>query len=194
MTVMESLLNSRASFELAAFAVTWIAITLLVVVVINLNTRVLRLERERGSSPPAQPYGHLLGKRIEDVVDVAGGDGHARLLVFLSSRCGSCRRVLNELTSPTWKVPTAVLWTDEPPATAPRPDKAIVVEDGARISADLGIRVTPFGVVADESGRIVQATPINSLRSLGLNGYGHAGPAKRQLSQWGERNHEYRHR
>jgi hypothetical protein len=187
MTVIESLLNSRASFELAAFVVTWIAIALLVLVVVNLHTRVLRLERERGTSPPVQPYSHLLGKKIEDVVDFTAGDGQPRLLLFISSSCGSCRRVLDELTSPSWTVPTALVWTDEPLATTPRPDGAIVVEDGPRISADLGIRVTPFGVVADETGRVVQATPINSLRSLSFNGNGHAGAAKSQLFPRGER-------
>lgn len=177
--VLESLLNSRASFELAAFAATWVAIALLIFIVVNLYTRVVRLERERGAPQMAQPYGHLLGKHIDDVIGVTVPDRQPRVLLFLSSNCGSCRRVLDELTSPSWTVPTALLWTDEAPATTPRPDGAIVVEDGKRISTDLGIRVTPFGLVADDSGRVVQASPISSLHSLSRNGNGQPGAAQR---------------
>jgi hypothetical protein len=153
-----------------------------------LYSRVLRLERARGVSPPVTPYGHLLGKSIEELIGSTFAAGQPRVLLFLSSGCGSCRRVLDEVASPSWTVPTALLWTDGAPATTARPAATIVIDDGPRISADMGIRVTPFGLVADETGRVVQAIPINSVRSLShLNGSRPAITLDKQLSARGER-------
>lgn len=161
-----SLLDSRASFELAAFLISWIAVALLMFVVMNLYTRVSRLERERGTAAPVQPYSHLLGRSVAELIDLPTGAGQPSLLLFLSPNCGSCRRILEQLDSPSWSMPTALVWTQEPPENLARPDGAVSVPGGPRISADLGIRVTPFALVLDETGRTVQASPVNDLDSL----------------------------
>jgi hypothetical protein len=188
MTMFENLLNSKSSFELAAFVVTWIALVLLTLVIVNLYARLLRMEQARGSSPATTPYSHLIGKPIEDIIGIAPADGQPQVLLFVSSGCGSCRKLLEELASPSWTVPTALLWTDAAPATAVTPPRTIALDNGAKISAELGIRVTPFGLVTDEAGQVVQAMPINSLRSLSsLNGRRPASTPNHQLSARGEK-------
>lgn len=166
MVTMSDLLSFRASFELAALAVTWLLLVLLVLVVGSLHVRLRRLETRTGPSPIAAPYSFLLGKRVEDVIGVVAGGPQPRVLLFLSSTCGSCHRLLEELASPSWTVPTALLWTDGTAPAARHAQSATVVSDGPRISAELGIRVTPFALVTDKDGLVIKAGPLSSLRSL----------------------------
>lgn len=165
-TLAESVLESRASFELAALFVTWVVIALLVVVIGSLHTRLRRLERAGAPPAAAAPYSHLVGRSVAELVDLTAVDRVPRVLFFVSSGCASCRRLLNEIAAPSWQVPSAVVWTD---AWAPTsaPDAVPLIPDGPRISAELGIRVTPFALVADADGRVVKAAPIASLESLG---------------------------
>lgn len=167
------LLDSQASFELAAFVATGIAIVLLILVVGNLHARLRRLEQsgnleQAGNHAPATtaaadaPYGHLLGK---DLHDLTGAPRHTHVLLVLSTHCGSCRRVLEDVASPSWTASTALLWTDSQQAGV-APDGVTVLENGPRISSELGIRVTPFALVADKAGRVVTAAPVRRLRSL----------------------------
>ena len=46
------------------------------------------------------------------------------------------------------------------------PPNIVVLDEGAKVSTTLGIRITPFVVVTGEDGRVVKAGPINSLSSL----------------------------
>ena len=161
MTPAGSLLSAQASFELAALLVTWVAVAALVIVAGNLHARLRRLEQAGVSARPA-PYGHLLGRRIADLL--AGEPVAPRVLLFLSPDCPSCARLLDELAAPSRSGPAAIAWTgDEPPPRPPAP----VVAHGARLAAELGIRVTPFALVAGEDGRVVSAGPVSSLRALG---------------------------
>jgi hypothetical protein len=162
---MSDVFSSRSSFELAAFFVTWAVVTLLVVLVANLHARVRRLEQAAGQPTTNAPYGHLVGARVEDLVGAVGAQ-RPRVLLFLSSSCGTCTRLVEEVTSPAWTVPSALLWTDRTPPAEIRSTRATILDDGPRISARLGIRVTPFALVADEVGRIVRAGPISTLQAL----------------------------
>jgi hypothetical protein len=156
-----SVLSLESSFALAALLVSWVAIALLVLVVGSLHARLRRLERLDAAARPA-PYASLLGRDLGALVGMAEPP---RALLFVSSSCSSCARLLDEIASPSSSLSTAIAWTDgEPPADAPA--GATVLHDGARLSAELGVRVTPFALVADASGRVVRAGPVASLRSL----------------------------
>jgi hypothetical protein len=162
-----SVLDSRASFELAALVVSWVVIGLLVIVVGGLNARLRRLE-QAGAAPAAAPYGHLLGRRLEEIIGPGAIPDRVRVLVFLSSGCDACRKLLGEIDS---QAPVAIGWTDGSPPER-LPDVPLLPE-GPRIAGELGIRVTPFALVVDDRGAVVRAGPVSSLRSLGrANGRG----------------------
>ncbi|HEX8597701.1 MAG TPA: hypothetical protein VF952_04210 [Chloroflexia bacterium] len=165
--MFDTLLDSRSSFAFAALFVTWVAVLLLMLVIGNLHSRLQRLERAASVSKENTPYANLLGRRLQDLL----GESPVvpRVLVFLSSNCTSCARVLNELQHlhlPS-NAPLAVAWVDQLPSPAPDiPSNATVLHAGPQISTELGIRVTPFALVAGADGRVLKATPINSLDSL----------------------------
>lgn len=163
---MLSFVDSQASFELAALFVSWMAVALLVVVVANLHTRLRRLEHAGPDARPA-PYGDLLGRNIRDMLDTAPGATQPRVLFFMSSNCSSCARLLEELASPSWTIPSAIVWTDETPPAQPPPAGSPILQHGSKLSTELGIRVKPFALVADPDGRVVKAGPVASLHSLG---------------------------
>jgi hypothetical protein len=164
--IMLDLLSARSGLVSAAFFVTWATVALLVLLVSSLHVRLRRLERSAGRPGTESPYSHLVGTRIDSLA------GQARLLLFVSAGCGTCRRLVEQVTSPAWTVPTALLGTDQTPVAAADGNRVAVLNDGPRISAELGIRVTPFALVVDETGRVVRAGPISSLQSLdGLDGF-----------------------
>lgn len=166
MTPHEALfLETRASFELAAFLVTWLAGAVLVIVAAHLHLRVRRLE-QAGSSIRERPYGHLLGRSLSELVGTERLVGSPRVLFFLSSGCSSCAQILREIAAPSWTVPSAIVWTAGAPPDLPALNGTPLVDEGPRISDTLGIKVTPFGLVADASGRIVEAGPIAGPQSL----------------------------
>jgi hypothetical protein len=90
-----------------------------------------------------------------------------QVLVFLSSNCRAFKRILSELASPAWTASSALIWTDRMPPSLPSlPSNIVVIDQGAKLSAALGIRVTPFVLVAGGDGRIVKASPVNTLSTL----------------------------
>lgn len=170
---MRDLLTSRSGFELAAFFVTWAAVALLVLLMSSMHVRLRRVEQRTGGPTTDAPYSHLLGRRVDDLVGAARADDPPRVLLFVSSGCATCQRLIDEVGSPAWTVPSVLLWTDR--AAPAERNGVAVLDDGPRISAELGIRVTPFALVADEAGRIVRAGPVSSLRALG--DFGGSSPA-----------------
>lgn len=173
-----SLVDSQASFELAALFVTWVAVMLLVVVVGGLHARLRRLEHAGRDARPA-PYSHLLGRNIRDILGAEAGVTAPRVLFFLSSNCSSCARLLEELASPSWTIPSAIVWTDGTPPAQPPPGSPIIAS-GPKLGAELGIRVKPFALVADVDGRVVKAGPVANLRSLGELAVNGASASRRQ--------------
>jgi hypothetical protein len=164
---LEALLGSRASFALAAFAVSWIAVVLLALVVANLHFRLVHLERSLPAAAEARtPYGHLLGRSLADVLGPQL-PAAARLAFLLSSDCPACDRVLGELRTAGAKGPVALLWRDETPSPLPQlPTGVVVLDDGPRLGRALGIGVSPFALTADAGGRIVRAVPVGSAKAL----------------------------
>ncbi|MGA7733369.1 MAG: hypothetical protein WCD37_19070 [Chloroflexia bacterium] len=164
--MFDTLLDLRSSFVLAALVVTWIAVLILLLVIGNLHARLYRLEQGADSREDKPvPYAHLIGRQLQGVL----GDSLSapRVLVLLSSNCASCRHVLEELQLSPSKTPLALAWIDRSPSPSPTiPSHAIVLDTGPKISSELGIRVTPFAIVTNEDGRVLKASPINSLSTL----------------------------
>jgi hypothetical protein len=159
-------LDMRSNFVVAALFVTWVAVALLLLVVGNLYIRLQRLERVNPVPKEEMPYGHLIGRGLQDLLGEAIPS--PCVFVFLSANCNSCMRVLGELPSLLLTAPLAITWVDESPSPPPAlPPGTIVLDEGPKVSTALGIRVTPFVLVTGEDGKVVQASPINSLSSLG---------------------------
>jgi hypothetical protein len=173
-----SILNARVSFEAAVMFVTWAAVAFLSIIIMHLHLRLRRLESASASSAGARPYGRFAGGRLDELLAGAAYAVRPRMVVALSKECSACERVLGEIASPLWAIPTLIVWTDQMPVAVPAlPASVIVAPDGPALAAKLGIRITPFALWADDDGVIVKASPVNSLSSLGvpLNG---GGPAR----------------
>lgn len=159
------LLDMRSNFVFAALLVTWVAVALLVLVVGNLYVRLQRLELARPAPKEGVPYGQLIGRELRGLLGEALPS--PCVFLFLSANCKSCARVLGELPSLSSGPSLAVTWVDHTPSPPPTlPPGTIVLDEGPKVSAALGIRVTPFALVTGEEGKVVQASPVNSLSSL----------------------------
>jgi hypothetical protein len=162
-----TILQSSASFALAVLFVTWVAIVLLGLIGVSLHVRLQRLERSGGQRIQDVPFRHLLGKTVDEILNGAAPRPRPRLILFLSPSCLMCERLVAELRSRSGPSPVAVIWTSADLAQLPElPSHVTVVTDGARISTSLGIRVTPFALVAGDDGAIIHASPVNSLDAL----------------------------
>ena len=166
MTSLESALATRASLEMAAFFVTWVAVALLVVIVVHLHVRLQRVERANAPAGRKAAYTHLAGQRLGDVWTIAD-PWQPGLMLFVSRACPSCDRLIDELCQGAWSAPLSLIYpTSAPSAPARLPRAVRVVEHGAPVSAALGIHVTPFVVRVDDSGIVEEAAPVNSLDAL----------------------------
>jgi hypothetical protein len=167
MSGLDALLATKAGFVLAALAVSWIAVALLALTIANLHFRLARLERARPAADEERtPFAHLLGRDLEELLG-AGAVPGARLALVLSSGCPACERLLGELRRTADPPPVALLWRDAAPSPPPvLPAGAALVADGPRISAALGIGVSPFVLVADGDGRVVDATPVGRVEAF----------------------------
>ena len=88
-------------------------------------------------------------------------------MLFVSSSCAACERILEELNAPGWHLPVAVAWVHSVPAPAPPLSPSVrILQDGSGISTALGIHATPFVVILDEEGCVERAMPVNSLEAL----------------------------
>jgi len=178
--------ESQAGAAFAALVVTWVAVVLLVLVVAHLHARLRRLEQADrapsaggpdAASLRAPPYAGLVGRSLADFV---GESPVPRVLLVLSAGCTSCRRLLADLADPSWSIPTVLAWADGTPGGAlPVP----ALPDGPSVAAALGVRVTPFGLVSDDDGRVIWAGPVTSLDTLADR----VRPARDRISATGER-------
>ena len=163
----DSIFDTRASVELAAFFVTWVAVALLAVIAVHLHLRVVRLERAALTSDRVAPYAHLIGQRADVLFRGAPDGWQPAFVLFVSSACTACEKVLEEVNARDWPAPIALAWVDAVPSPPPRLTPGVrIVQDGPTISTALGVRTTPFALIVDDEGRIARAMPINSLEPL----------------------------
>lgn len=162
MSGLETVLDTRASFELAALVVTWAAVVALALVAAHLHVRLRRLE-EGAAAAPGRPeaFGRLVGERTEGLA----GDGE-RLVLFVSSDGRSCDAVLRSLHENPPAIPLAVAWTDGPADASMLPQAARLLEAGSALADELGIRVTPFALVVAADGTVLRAGPAGSTAAL----------------------------
>ncbi len=167
MDTLTALLESRASFVLAALFITWVAIFLLGLVVANLYTRLQRLELSQTTANGRRPYKHLLNRPIWSLLGNVAAEARPQIIFFLSANCKPCKRILAELQSASWRTATAVVWTDRQPDNfTPLPSQVVTVPGGAQVSNELGIRVTPFMLVVANDGNSVEASPVTNIDRL----------------------------
>jgi hypothetical protein len=167
MMILASILDSKASFTITALVVTWVGFALLTLMVLGLHAQLRRLARSAPAPPATTSYGRLSERRLSDVLESNGVGPPPRVLLFVSTGCRSCARVLADVAAPSWTAPTTVLFTDgvaEPPVQLP--PHVGVVDDGGAVSSSLGIGVTPFVIVVGKDGRVLKASPVNSLETI----------------------------
>ncbi len=163
-----SFFGLRPGFELSALVVSWVAIAFLTLIVANLHSRLRVVEAQRGQGGGGDEawFAHLLGRRLGEVIGRTTADV-PRVLILLSSSCPSCERLLDEMRTGGWREPAAIGWIDGPPSPPPEiPGNATLLDDGPRIGRELGVRLTPFALVADAAGRVAHAAPLNDLEDL----------------------------
>jgi hypothetical protein len=166
MTSLESALATRASLEMAAFFVTWVAVALLVVIVVHLHVRLQRVERANAPTSRRAAYTHLVGQRLGELWTIAD-PWQPGLMLFVSRACPTCDRLLDDLCEASWSTPLMVIYTTAAPPPPARLPRAIrVFENGAPVSAALGIHVTPFVVRVGDTGIVDEAAPVSSLDAL----------------------------
>ena len=156
----ESLFATRPSFELAAWFVTWVAVALLAVVAASLHARLRRLERGDGGRAASRPFGQLIGQPF-----ATGMIPVPRAVLFLSAGCAACARLLEEVGRVRFEEPLALVWTEGAPPPA-LPAGLVLLDDGVRRAAGLGIRVTPFALLLDGEGTVTRAAPVGNLDAL----------------------------
>jgi hypothetical protein len=164
---LDSIFDTRASLALTAFFITWVAVALLSVIAVHLHLRVVRLERASLASNRGAPYAHLIGQRADVLFRGSTDAWQPAFVLFVSSSCAVCERILEEVNARDWPASIALAWVDAVPSPPPRLVPGVrILPDGATIGAALGIRTTPFALIVDDEGRIARAMPINSLEPL----------------------------
>lgn len=162
MNSIEEALNSQSSFLLAALVMSWIAILLLGLLVANLHLRLAHLERSsRPSNEDHDPFRHVVGRRVTDLVDppIAGGPS---VILLLSSGCPSCDRRLDLLAREAPGSSVAVAWRDGAPPHTETVTSIQVLPRGPEIVQRLGVRVAPFALSLDDDGVVIAAAPVGS--------------------------------
>jgi hypothetical protein len=162
-----SVFATRASFELALFFVTWVAIVLLALIAVHIHLRLQRLERANAPANRPKPYAHLAGRRLTELLGSTTDKWQPQFVLFVSSPCASCEEILGELVTSTWWAPVMLAWTNSTPSPPPRlPPNIHILEEGNIISSALGIHATPFVLIVGDDGVVEEAMPINSLEAL----------------------------
>jgi len=159
-------LDARMSFEIAALIATWLALVFVTLIALNLHFRMMRLERDQAEMNHRTAYAHVHGRQLGPWFAEAGIPAPRYIFLF-SANCETCKRLIEEFNSLSWTERSVIAWTDHPPPlTTVLPAAVQPVDRGARLAAELRIRVTPFFLELDEDGRIVRAAPATSLSAL----------------------------
>jgi hypothetical protein len=144
-----------------------VSIALIGVVVANLHTRLLRLEQASPATRRADPYARLSGRPIDDLLPAETSATTPRAVVVMSTGCGACERILDELRQRPPPVRIVLLWYDRvPPSLAPLPANVSSRQGDTQLRARLGTGVTPFALVIGDDGVVMKAFPMSGLDPL----------------------------
>jgi len=167
---------------IALVVVLWLAVVVLTVIVLGLIRRVDRLEglpTRPGRFTPSQ-LGPAIGSRPPAVAGyelLTGAQPRvSRLVLFLSSTCGACRRLTDELRSRALGEPGGFSWLGDAElvlvsdaagasAIADIVTEIVVETDGA-LSTSWGIPGTPYAVAIDARGHVGASAFVSTLAQL----------------------------
>ncbi len=170
-----------AATWIALFAALWVVVLLLVVLMLGLIRKVATLEARLalGEHEPSYVGGPGLGAPAPSVAgrrELTGAPDseHGRVVLFLSSSCGACRRLAGELrpedrqTAPsTWAAREFELVVVTDPngrqIYADLDVDAMVVQTGGELSRAWSVPATPFAVAVDSKG-VVRGSAFASTR------------------------------
>lgn len=158
--------DGRIGLEASLWIVTWAAVAMLAFIAANLHSRLRRLEAASVSGRKQSAYRHVIGRRVP--LDDLESQRVPQFYLLLSANCSSCRTVAKQLDRISWRLPTAVAWTDASSQEArPRlPPEVRVVRNGAALAEQLQVRVTPFALYVGADGQIERAFPLSSIDPL----------------------------
>lgn len=155
---------------IALFVSLWLVVLLLVVLVLGLIRKVTALEADlnRGEREPSHVGGPPLGVRAPPVTghrELASlpDTERGRVVLFLNSSCGACRRLAGDLRTADRTATTSgwderdfdlVVVTDPNgcDAYADLDADAMVVQTGGELSRAWSVPGTPFAVAVDTGG------------------------------------------
>jgi hypothetical protein len=153
------------TFQTSALILSWPAILLLALVVSGLVRQVHALASGATRRPP--PIGLPAGAPAPGLGRLAPDRPTPVVLLFLSVDCRTCGEVLDEAVRNAVGNGLVIhaLYAGPAPSATPGPPVAVHGEQ-----ADLFERydaiVTPFAVVVDQGGRVIQSAPLGSATAL----------------------------
>jgi methylamine dehydrogenase accessory protein MauD len=159
----------------ASYAVLWVLVVMLCVVVVALARQIgalhlrlgprgaLEVDDEGpplGEAPAPVEAADLTGRRVK-----VGGSGEGQLVLFVSPGCGMCEQVIPGLDAVgrhSDLKPVVVSDSDGPPRAK---TKAPIVSS-PELARAYSIPGTPFAVVLDELGEVTAKGTVNNLEQL----------------------------
>lgn len=153
-----------------------VTVALLMVVVLGLISRVNELEARTSRAPTdalVVPGDHLPVVPGFEISALTMTGGTKRLVLFLSSLCGPCRKLADDLRAtrdepPLLGTSELLLITDREGASSFADVGAshIVIQTAAELTRAWGIPGTPFAVAVDETETIIATGFVRTRNSL----------------------------
>jgi len=155
------------SFQTSALLLSWVAILLLAFVVSGLVRQVHALTA--GAASVARRVGPAVGAPAPRFEPLAPAVPGPLVLVFAGEGCRTCGSLLPRAAQHAGPgVTIRVCYPGAVPADAPEPRGALAEVHGgeAELFQLYQIVATPYGVLVDAAGRVVEALPIGSADAL----------------------------
>lgn len=154
------------SFIESALALSWIAIALLALGMAGL-LRQLRELSERVQNPGMMPE-RFEQRVVEELARLNLRVSEHSVVLFADAECVSCKEVIPQFEKMAAAVPEwnfVLMFAADASGSTDR-SPVHVVRDASAAFARLRIPLTPFVVLTDEVGEIVQASPVGSTELL----------------------------
>ena len=152
-------------FDSSALVLAWVAIAVLAFAMAGLLRQVVLL-REALMAVHGGGLGPVIG-RPAPVLPGIDYSGKTTVLLFADDECESCQSILGALSTAADDLGAAdvvVLFRVGANGHPVTPDRVFVNQ--SELFDQLGVNVTPFGVMVDGDARIAAAEPIGSVAML----------------------------